>query len=44
MRKYSVFTANGNLRYRVLPEQIKGTNTGYYFKFSDTGEEPYKDD
>ncbi len=28
-----------NMRYRVIPEQVKGTNTGYYFKFSDTGEE-----
>ena len=28
-----------NMRYRVIPDQVKGTNTGYYFKFSDTGEE-----
>lgn len=28
-----------NMRYRVIPEQVKNTNTGYYFKFSDTGEE-----
>jgi len=28
-----------NMRYRVIPEQVKGTNTGYYFKFSDTDEE-----
>ncbi|MFV2061606.1 MAG: alkyl sulfatase dimerization domain-containing protein [Gammaproteobacteria bacterium] len=28
-----------NMRYRVIPEHVKGSNTGYYFKFSDTGEE-----
>jgi alkyl sulfatase BDS1-like metallo-beta-lactamase superfamily hydrolase len=28
-----------NMRYRVSPEQVGGTNTGYYFKFRDTGEE-----
>ena len=27
-----------NMRYRVIPEQVKGTNTGYYFKFIDTGD------
>jgi alkyl sulfatase BDS1-like metallo-beta-lactamase superfamily hydrolase len=32
-------TLMDNMRYRVIPEQVKGTNTGYYFKFSDTGEE-----
>ena len=28
-----------NMRYKVIPEEVKGTNTGYYFIFSDTGEE-----
>ena len=28
-----------NMRYRVIPERVKGSNTGYYFKFSDTGED-----
>ncbi|MGF1756567.1 MBL fold metallo-hydrolase [Photobacterium sagamiensis] len=32
-------TLMDNMRYRVLPDQVKGTNTGYYFRFSDTGEE-----
>jgi len=28
-----------NMRYRVIPAQIKGTNTAYHFRFTDTGEE-----
>lgn len=32
-------TLMDNMRYRVVPEAIKGSNTGYYFKFRDTGEE-----
>jgi alkyl sulfatase BDS1-like metallo-beta-lactamase superfamily hydrolase len=27
------------LRYKVLPEYVKGTDTGYYFNFTDTKEE-----
>ena len=28
-----------NMRYRVIPDEVKGTSTGYYFIFNDTGEE-----
>lgn len=28
-----------NMRYKVLPEHVKGTETAYYFRFKDTGEE-----
>jgi alkyl sulfatase BDS1-like metallo-beta-lactamase superfamily hydrolase len=27
------------MRYKVIPDQVKDTNTGYYFQFDDTGEE-----
>jgi alkyl sulfatase BDS1-like metallo-beta-lactamase superfamily hydrolase len=28
-----------NMRYKIIPDAVKGSNTGYYFDFSDTGEE-----
>jgi alkyl sulfatase BDS1-like metallo-beta-lactamase superfamily hydrolase len=28
-----------NMRYKIIPDAVKGSNTGYYFNFSDTGEE-----
>lgn len=35
----ATITLMDNMRYRVIPEQVKNSNTGYYFTFSDTGEE-----
>ena len=35
----STATLMDNMRYKVLPDEVKATNTGYYFTFTDTGEE-----
>lgn len=32
-------TLMDNMRYKVIPDEVMATNTGYYFAFSDTGEE-----
>ncbi|HED17868.1 MAG TPA: MBL fold metallo-hydrolase, partial [Gammaproteobacteria bacterium] len=34
----STATLMDNMRYRVIPEQVKGSNTAYHFKFTDTDE------
>ncbi len=32
-------TLMDNMRYKVIPDEVKATNTGYYFAFDDTSEE-----